>query len=102
MPSMPVISTETLYVEGIRAFRAGSPDAADPTGLPVSVAFPARGVEPDTGDWQVGVWFDATTASVLVGPGGGVSLPAGKYDVWLKVEGSQETPERKVGMLVIT
>lgn len=102
MAKMPAISREYLYIPGIRAFDPRSPDAAaDPTGLPVQMAFVPSNTEPTAGDWVTGDWESATTARILLGTGG-VVLTKGKYDVWLRVTGAVEQPQRYVGAIQLT
>lgn len=101
MPTIPAVSRELLYIRNVQAFDADSPDSAtDPTTLPVQVAFMLTG-EPTTADWHDAEWEDATTARILLGPGGGVVLTAGRYGIWLRVTGAVEEPERRVGTLTV-
>jgi len=103
MPSLPVISREYLYINGIQAFDANSPDhATDPTTLPIDVALTARFVEPDTGDWTAAEWVNTTTARILTGAGGTLTPAAGTYDIWVRITGAVEQPEHKIGVLAVT
>jgi hypothetical protein len=75
----------------------------DPTGDPVTFAFPDPAAEPTvfyTGSWSTlnGIYY----ARCLVGPGGAVQLPAGFYDVYVKVTDSPEIPVLLSGVLEVT
>lgn len=106
---IPAISKEYLYLPGIQAFDATSGDAGDPTSLDVYVAFQAAG-EPGTADWRAAEWvvgsYSSTagtaTARYLLDPAATDALTAGSYQIWLRVDGSSEQPERPVGTLVVT
>jgi hypothetical protein len=80
----------------------------NPTTDVVQMAFTA-GIDPVGGDWKTASWeTDATSepdtyyARCLVGPGGTVTLAAGRYTVWLKLTDATEIPVRKIGQLVVT
>lgn len=80
----------------------------DPTNplLAVQMAFPVTGVSPVSGDWKAAAWVSGTTSKgfisvCLVGPGGAVTLAAGKYDVWGKVLGAPEQPGKKAGTITV-
>jgi hypothetical protein len=93
--------------------------SVDPTGqaenqpaLPVYLAFPptsgtytapAQPVTWFTASWLLGGTGTGYIAQALVGPGGGVvTLSAGQqYDVWGKVTGSPEAPEKFAGVLAV-
>ncbi|HET7386832.1 MAG TPA: hypothetical protein VFJ19_09255 [Nocardioidaceae bacterium] len=103
MPSIPSVSREYLYLPGIRAFDAASPDtAADPTTLPVQVCFLPYNAVPEDADWIDAEWANATTARILIGPDGTVTPAVGRHRVWLRVTGAVEQPERVVGDLQVT
>lgn len=103
MLTLPVISREYLYINGIQAFDANSPDhATDPTTLPVDVALTSGIDEPASGDWTAAEWVNATTARILTGPGGALTPDAGTYSIWLRITGAVEQPERKIGRLAVT
>jgi hypothetical protein len=107
-----VITQSALSLEyvpaAITATAMGAP--ANPTSDPVSFAFTEIGVEPATGDWKAGAWDGtqprtpgtAYIAHCLVGPGGAVTLPAGKYTMWVRITDSPEIPVIPFGLLHIT
>ncbi len=100
---MSVLSTQFFPVQ-ISSVVSGAP--YDPTNDTVQFAFVAKGVEPGSGDWNVGQWDDSSgpyyTAKVLVGPlNGGVSLGVGNYVAWCKITDNPEVPVIKVGTLEI-
>lgn len=70
--------------------------AVDPTSpaLPVEMALPRAGVTPSA--WWTAAWEadgrGGWRARLLAGPGGTVTLPAGTYDVWVRVTSSPEVP----------
>ena len=77
----------------------------NPTSDAVSMAFPARGAQPVSGDWKTGSWETISGtyyARCLVGPSPGlVQFTVGSiYDCWLKVTDSPEVPARRVGQVV--
>lgn len=71
----------------------------------VQMAFPVKAVAPSV--WKAASWTTdphipgANIARCLVGPGGVITLTAGTYDVWVKVDASVEVPVRNVGRLII-
>lgn len=74
----------------------------------VTIALPARGVAPVSGDWKAASWeTDSTTspatyyARLLVGPGaGGTTYLAGPYDCYVKVTDNPEVPVLLAGQVV--
>lgn len=64
--------------------------------------------EPGGGDWNAGEWETDSGppivyyARILIGPGGGLVLADGKYDVWIRITSAPELPVRHVGRLTIT
>lgn len=98
---------QLLYIPGIQAFNVNSPDPADPTSLPVYVAFLPHGTnEPGVSDWLAAQWLpfaaaNPQTARISVNPAT-LSLVQGRYDIWLKITGATEQPAGKVGTLVVT
>lgn len=100
--TLPAVSRERLYFPGVVAFAAGAPDAANVTTLPVQMAFVAQGVDPAETDWKAGAWFNnTTTAYILIGPPG-LILVVGQYEVWLRVLGASEQPERPLVLLTVS
>ena len=97
--TIPQISREYLYVEGVRAFRDG--EEANPTALTVQVAIVAQGAYPEEADWKAASWYDSTTVRILVGPSGAVTPAAGRYTAWLRITGATERPARAVGAVLI-
>lgn len=99
MPTLPAVSREYLYLPGITAFDSLSPDhTTDPTTLPVQVALTTDN-DPVEADWINAEWVDTTTARILTGPGGTITPAVGVYQIWLRVTGAVEQPERRVGTL---
>lgn len=101
--TISVLSTEYVNVQ-VTAELGGT--SIDPTGLTVQMAFTSPGVGPVSGDWKSATWVANTTtpghfAQCLVGPSGGASLAAGKYDVWVKIASSPEVPVKPAGKLEI-
>ncbi|MFE7510182.1 hypothetical protein ACFU8I_02975 [Streptomyces sp. NPDC057540] len=69
--------------------------AADPTGFAVRVAVLPDGDRPESGDWHEAAWstIEGTPhASLLVGPGGAVTLAPGVYRVWVEITAPPEKP----------
>lgn len=94
--SMPLQSTEYLYVPGVQAFFEGT--VADPTVLPVHMAFMTDKTPPTAPDWEVAQWAPGITppaVRILVGLDGLV-LAVGWYWVWLRVTSAQEKPARRL------
>lgn len=78
----------------------------DPSGDTVQLAFMPAGQQPASGDWHPATWETLPgpqyNALCLVGPAnGGVSLPVGVYQVWIKVTDSPEVPVEAVAWLKI-
>lgn len=105
--SLSSLTKEYLRI-AVEAEASGLP--VDPTGNAVEFAFmdDVVSAEPGGGDWNVGDWeTDAGPpiiyyARILIGPGGGVVLTDGKFDVWIKITSSPELPVRHIGRLTIT
>lgn len=75
-------------------------------GLP-SRARPTEEAEPPTTTgWIDGFWITQQQgpllAAILVGPGGAVTLPPGKYAAWIKVIDDPTIPVKAVDTLSIT
>lgn len=80
---------------------------ADPTTLPVTMAFTTGG-DPQDSDWQPATWNTGAPlgpnqymAQCLVGPGGTITLAKGSYRYWVKVVSTPEIPEEPAGFLTI-
>jgi hypothetical protein len=80
----------------------------NPTSDTVQMAFITPGTTPVAGDWKAASWdVDASVVPTryrpqcLVGPGGTVTLAAGRYETWVKVTHSPEIPVKKAGLLVV-
>jgi hypothetical protein len=76
---------------------------ANPTTDNVYMAFPATGGEPTTfitGSWLTlsGIYY----ALCLVGPGAGIALSIGFYDVYVKISDNPEVPILLSGLLEVT
>ena len=100
---MSALSLEYVKVQ-VTALENGT--AIDPTTDIVSMAFPVTNVVPVSGDWKSASWETTPTgayyARCLVGPGGTVTLAAGRYDIWIRVSDSPEVPVKQAGQLLIT
>lgn len=92
-------STEYLHVP------VTPPTGVDLTGAPVKFAIlPAsnRG-NPAAGDWQAGEWDGSSTARILVGPDGAITLTSGDWHVWINVDPTgAENIIRKAGLVSVT
>jgi len=106
--SLVISSLTTEYVR-VRLTGQNNGVEIDPTSFTVQLAFPAQGVDPVSGDWATGAWETVTDslnnrqywAKLLVGPAGSKNLAKGRYDVWIKVLASPETPVVNAGQLII-
>lgn len=112
--SLPAGTVEALRVPA----RLTADDGAvvDPAGLPVAIALPASGDEPDV--WQDAVWGQADTPLTYRTDSGlwatwdspvhearlalDGTMTAGRYDIWLRVDVDAETPLRLAGTLELT
>lgn len=76
---IPASSTEYLHIPVI------APEGVDLTGVPVKIAvLPVTNrANPVTADWKTAEWAPASTARILIGPGGAQTLTAGDYRVWI-------------------
>lgn len=97
-------STEYLQVP-IQAVVNGAP--YNPTSDSVFMAFVPSGSTNYPVTWFQGSWSTTVQgtflAQCLLGPGaGGVTLPAGMYTVWVKINDSPEVPIKPVGTVQIT
>ena len=75
-----------------------APDPIDPAWSP-AVAIVAAG-SPEPTAFTAATW-DGSAIRFLVGSAP-FDLPAGTYDVWIRVTASPEVPVRRAGLLVIT
>lgn len=103
---LPRTSREMVYIPGVRAFSSDSGEP-DVTTLPVDVAIIPDTMLPEDSDWVEAEWTPAATsptARILVGPGGTIDdlAPNVWLGIWLRVRGTVEEPERKVGSLKLT
>ena len=103
MAQIAAASTEWVRWR-VDAVKSGLP--YDPTSDPVSFAVVPTGQVPAAGDWTAGSWetwpVGVHVAQVLVGADGTITVPAGEYDVWVKIVDVAETPIRQVGTLIVT
>jgi hypothetical protein len=107
-----VITQSALSLEyvpaAITATSMGVP--VNPTSDPVSFAFTVGAARPASGDWKTGSWDGtqprtpgtAYIAHCLVGPGGTVTLPVGRYTMWVRITDTPEIPVIPFGLLNIT
>lgn len=104
-PKIPRTSKEYLYVPKITAFSTTSGEV-DPTTLTVEMTLlPTTQAVPAESDWVAASWApgaETATARVLVGPGTDLVKSVGEYNVWVRVHGAVEQPERPVGKVKIT
>jgi predicted glycosyltransferase len=97
---MDVQSTE--YRRVLVAVTDEDGDTIVPTAFPVSIAFVADGVLPESGDWHSATWVTASGryyARILVGPDGGVNLSESDYHVYVRVDAGVEFPYMLCGYL---
>lgn len=103
---MATIRISSLSLEYVRAQVAATVVGAaiDPSTDTVKMAFTAPGINPVTGDWHSAIWETVGAnhyALCLVGPGGTVALPVGRYRVTVKVTDSPEVPVQDAGTLIV-
>lgn len=105
---MQTMSVQSLqYVQAyVTATVGGAP--YNPTVDVVEFAFTSGSTQPDT--WHAGSWDTSQPnpqtstycAQILIGPTGAVTLPAGRYNIWIKIHDNPETPVLPAGQLTIT
>jgi hypothetical protein len=106
-PTIPLVSRDYLYFPDVKAFAADSPDGADPTSLPVLMAFIFGSDDPADDDFHVGEWLPFDTedevamARYLLDPTE-LGLTKGTYNVWLRITGAVEEPTHKVGKVKVS
>jgi hypothetical protein len=70
----------------------------------VLIALSPTGVDPADADFRAAAW-DLTavtpTAEILVGPGGAIVPAKGVYEVYVWVQGVQQSPREPVGKHVV-
>jgi len=97
---IPASSTEYVHVP------VTAPVGVDITGAPPRLAIlpVTNRSNPETGDWQTGVWADGTEARLLVGPdGGALTLTPGDYRVYVSFDPpGSELIVRLAGYLGVT
>lgn len=103
--SQSVLSTQNLQV----LVAVTSISGYNPTADPVSFAFTNANAYPaiEPSQWNTGSWVtypgDQYWAQVLVGPvNGGVALPPGTWQCWLKITDDPEVPVLQPLVLKIT
>lgn len=91
------ISSQSLQYVPAEVVLKDSGLTVNVSGDTVQMAFPAA--ESPASSWNNASWETDATASptryiarCLVGPGGTVTLSAGVYDVWVKINHSPEVP----------
>lgn len=94
--SIPSISTEFIIV----TVHLDNPDI-NPSDFDVSIAIVSSGL-PEDNDFSGATWENDEDARVLIGPGTAFDLPAGIYNVWVKVDATPEEVVLKAGRLTIT
>lgn len=77
----------------------------DTTTFPVEIAFTADTATPQPGDWLAATWetnqFSGEhDATIIIGPGGSITLAAGPWRPWVRVHSPTETPVLKCPGLV--
>lgn len=93
MLSIPSVSREYVHI----------PVTGGSNSTPVELAvIPSTQEEPATGDWHTADVWDGTTAKLLIGPGGTLTLADGTYRVWVRVTSAPEIPVLRSGLLQIT
>lgn len=101
IPAMSVLSKEFVKSR-IKAYEDGV--LVNPTGDTVEMAFVPYDQEPPVPSWQTSEWEVANGAffaRCLVGPGGTVTLTAGLYDVYVRINGAAEVPVLLAGRIAI-
>ena len=96
-PEPAVLTTlDTLFVDVPIVAVDADRQPVDLAGLPVRLAFVAKGTQPGAGDWHAATWNTAATAAgLLIGPDAGITYPPGRYVAWWTVDGPNgETPAR--------
>jgi hypothetical protein len=76
----------------------------DPTADTVQMAFTTTG-DPGPDDWHSATWETVGSVSharCLIGPTGGIALPAGTYTVYVRVTDNPEIPVKQAGYLTIS
>lgn len=83
---MPSISKEYVKIP----ITKGPPGFTD---LDVNVAILPDGQDPDSGDWNTGLWL-GTSAALLIGPGStfGALAKGGTYGIWVQIIDDPEEP----------
>lgn len=67
--------------------------------LPVSVSIVPPSSRPGT--WVQASWADPSTARVLIGPGTGLVLDSGVYNVYVQITAQFETPVLLAGSIQV-
>lgn len=95
IPRIPSISLEYLKVP------IAGPAGVDLDEFPVEFAIVDDGEIPASGDWEDGLWI-GTSAAVLIGPAGTITLTPGTYDVYVRLTATPEIPVLESGSIHIT
>lgn len=97
-----------LYISSLSLEWLRYPVTSDPStnleASSVEFAFKAPGTNPVEGDWKAGSWetIDGELmARCRVGPSGVITLTAGRYKVWLRVNTGGERPVEVVDTLYV-
>lgn len=102
VPRISVLST-TFVKCTVSATESGV--AANPTSGQIYFAFTDNTSPPASGDWVAGTWESADDvywALCLIGPDdGAIVLPAGEYDVYVRLTKGLETVVNQVGILAV-
>lgn len=93
-------SSRTYIRVAISATEGGV--TVNPTNKPVYFSFPDVGESILGQTWSDASWETSGStyyARILVGPQGGLVLPAGSYEVWVKIDEGVERPANRTGLL---
>jgi hypothetical protein len=91
MLTLSALESRYLYRQ-VTATDQATGTALDVTGDPVAWAFLPNGTTlDDTATWHAGDW-EGTSARILIGPAGTITLTPGYWDVYTQITDNPETP----------
>jgi hypothetical protein len=86
MATVPASSTEYLHI----------PVADGSASIPGEIAVIASCDEPEETDWKPATWDDGSY-KLLIGPSGDLTLTAGTYTAWVRLDAPPEMVVRRSG-----
>lgn len=99
-----VVHSDSVEFVRVKVRLKESGEFVDPTSFTVELAFPLEAKDPSSwlgASWETGEADGPPyVAQVKVGPGE-QALDPGRYGIWIKVAGTDETPVRRVGTLEV-